>query len=102
MSGLGNSVGHLMGIPVKDATSGYRAFSRKALEIVRSCRENDFSIQLEEVLLCRKAGLRLAEVPITLGVRDVGISKFHYSIRLFWRYFLLLFFLRSRARDRRG
>ncbi len=102
LSGLGNGVGRLMGIPVKDATSGYRAFSRKALEIVRSCRENNFSIQLEEVLLCRKAGLRLTEVPITLGVRDVGISKFHYSIRLFWRYFLLLFFLRSRDGDRGG
>lgn len=102
LSGLGNSVSRLMGVPVRDATSGYRAFSRKALEIVRSCRENDFSIQLEEVLLCRNAGLRLAEVPITLGVRDVGISKFHYSLPLFWRYFLLLFFRRSRARNRRG
>jgi dolichol-phosphate mannosyltransferase len=90
LSRAGNLFGQMMGLPVRDATSGYRGFTRKGLEIISATRETDFSIQLEEVLLCRKAGLRFTEVPITLRVRAVGTSKFSYSFALFRRYGSLL------------
>lgn len=90
LSWAGNLVGRIFGIPVKDATSGYRGFSRRAFPVVLQTQENDFSIQLEEVLLAKRAGLKIKEIPITLGVREVGESKFHYSLKLFLRYALLL------------
>lgn len=90
LSWAGNLVGRIFGIPVKDATSGYRGFSRKAFQIVLQTKEKDFSIQLEEVLLAKKAGLKIKEAPITLKVREVGESKFHYSLKLFLRYARLL------------
>lgn len=90
LSWAGNLVGRIAGIPVKDATSGFRGFSRSAFKVINQCRENDFSIQLEEILLAKKAGLKFKEVPITLGVREVGESKFHYSLGLFFHYARLL------------
>ncbi|MCX5977300.1 MAG: glycosyltransferase [Coprothermobacterota bacterium] len=90
LSRAGNLFGRMMGLPVHDATSGYRGFSRRGLEVIAGTKEEDFSIQLEEVLLCKRAKLRFAEVPITLKVREVGISKFSYSFALFRRYGALL------------
>jgi len=91
LSWAGNLFGRMMGIPVRDATSGYRGFSRKAFSLVVQSQEKDFSIQLEEILLAKRAGLKFKEIPITLGVREVGESKFRYSLKLFIRYAELLF-----------
>ena len=95
----GNLFGRLLGVPVRDATSGYRAFNQKALALIAQARETDFSLQLEEILLCKAGKMKIVEVPITLGVREVGVSKFHYSLRLFFRYgrLLMRFWLRGRA-----
>lgn len=90
LSWAGNLFGRLMGIPVRDATSGYRGFSRKAFPLIVQSQEKDFSIQLEEILLAKRAGLKFKEIPITLGVREIGESKFHYSLSLFLRYARLL------------
>jgi len=90
LSWAGNLIGRLMGIPVRDATSGFRGFSKQSLSLILDCREDDFSIQLEEVLLGKKRKLHIQEVPITLRMREVGESKFHYSFKLFWRYARLL------------
>lgn len=90
ISKFGNGFGQLFfRLPVRDASSGYRALSRRAMETIK-IEVNDFSIQVEEVLRARKAGLSFSEIPIVLINRKLGVSKFNLNFMALWNYFLLL------------
>jgi dolichol-phosphate mannosyltransferase len=83
ISVVGNAVGRwMLGVPVGDLTSGFRA-ARPAVFRAISLHENGFGIQLEGSVKAYRAGFRVAEVPITLGVRKNGYSKMAYT-RAFW------------------
>lgn len=95
ISKIGNGFGKLFfRLPVRDASSGYRALNRRALESI-TIESNDFSIQVEEVLRARKLGLKFAEIPIVLVNRQLGSSKFNLNFKALWRYLVLM--LRSLA-----
>lgn len=90
ISKIGNGFGKLFfRLPVRDASSGYRGLSRKAMESI-NIESNDFSIQVEEVLRARKLGLTFSEIPIVLVNRKLGVSKFNLNFMALWNYFLLL------------
>lgn len=82
----------LSGIPVRDATSGYRAFRREVLEElgVDGLRSDGYSFQLETVLLTWRRGFTLREVPIVFTERRAGASKITRAIVLeaLWRVLL--------------
>jgi dolichol-phosphate mannosyltransferase len=63
--------------PVRDMTSGFKAFRRSVLETVplESVKANGFAFQIEMTYLCHQYGFRLVEVPITFGDRLAGQSK---------------------------
>jgi dolichol-phosphate mannosyltransferase len=83
ISVVGNAVGRrLLSVPVGDLTSGFRAARTDVFRVV-SLQENGFGIQLEGSVKAYRAGFRVAEVPITLGVRKTGYSKMAYT-RSFW------------------
>ncbi|MBI3551212.1 MAG: polyprenol monophosphomannose synthase [Elusimicrobia bacterium] len=67
----------LLGLPVEDTNSGFRAFSRKALETVspQTLRSAGPAILHETLYRARRAGLRLLEVPIEFVDRKKGESK---------------------------
>ncbi|MDP8929284.1 MAG: polyprenol monophosphomannose synthase [Actinomycetota bacterium] len=77
------------GVPVHDATSGYRAFRREVLEElgVDSLRSEGYSFQLETVLLAWREGFTIAELPITFVERRSGASKISRAIifEALWR-----------------
>jgi dolichol-phosphate mannosyltransferase len=80
---VGNAaVRRLLRIPVGDLTSGFRAGRTEIFRAIR-LEENGFGIQLEGTVKAHRAGFRVAEVPITLGVRKSGYSKMAYT-RSFW------------------
>jgi dolichol-phosphate mannosyltransferase len=80
---VGNAaVRRLLRIPVGDLTSGFRAGRTQVFRAVR-LEERGFGIQLEGTVKAHRAGFRVAEVPITLGVRKSGYSKMAYT-RSFW------------------
>ena len=80
---VGNqAVRRILGVPIGDLTSGYRA-ARTAVFRAISLQERGFGIQLEGTVKAHRAGFRVAEVPITLGVRKSGYSKMAYT-RSFW------------------
>jgi dolichol-phosphate mannosyltransferase len=80
---VGNAaVKRVLGVPVGDLTSGFRAARCEVLRAV-SLEEHGFGIQLEGTVKAYRAGFRVAEVPITLGVRKSGYSKMAYT-RSFW------------------
>lgn len=86
MSKVGNLLGRVvLRLPVKDATSGYRAGSREVFETI-SLDETGFPIQLEETIKIAAAGSRLTEIPIVLTHRNRGESKFRVSPNLIVSY----------------
>jgi dolichol-phosphate mannosyltransferase len=83
VSVVGNAaVRGLLGVPVGDLTSGFRAGRAQVFRAV-ALAEHGFGIQLEGTVKAYRAGFRVAEVPITLGVRKNGYSKMAYT-RSFW------------------
>jgi hypothetical protein len=58
--------------------------------------ETGFGIQLEATVKAHRAGFRVAEVPITLGVRKHGYSKMAYTSAFWLSYGRLLLTLALR------
>lgn len=82
----------ILGLPVRDLTSGYKAFSRKALESIdlRSVRSNGYSFQIEMTYRAARKGMKIVEVPIVFVDRRAGQSKmsrriFLEAVGVVWR-----------------
>jgi dolichol-phosphate mannosyltransferase len=74
----------ILGLPVKDLTSGYKAFSRRALEAIDlpSVRSNGYSFQIEMTFRAILRGMKVKEVPIVFVDRTAGASKMSRKIFL--------------------
>lgn len=86
----GNLYVHLLtGMPVQDATAGFRAFRRSVIEVLDmdTVRSDGYSFQLEMVLRTWRLGFRVVEVPITFVERTEGASKISRAIiaEALWR-----------------
>ena len=79
----------LLGIDVRDATSGYRLFRRSALEKIDldNVRSAGYVFQTDLVTRTLQAGLRIAEVPIDFIERVRGDSKMSSAVAFesLWR-----------------
>jgi dolichol-phosphate mannosyltransferase len=71
-----------LGIPVRDATGGYRAFRRTALEALdlADVASQGYCFQVDLAWRAVQRGLRVVEVPITFVERVRGDSKMNGSI----------------------
>jgi dolichol-phosphate mannosyltransferase len=67
----------LLGVPVRDATAGFRLFRRSALEGIdlESVQSTGYVFQTDLVVRCLRQGLRVCEVPIEFIERVRGDSK---------------------------
>lgn len=67
----------LLGMPVNDATAGYRIYRADALRTIGldSVESHGYCFQTDLTWKAVKAGLRIVEVPITFVEREVGDSK---------------------------
>lgn len=65
------------GLPVRDATGGFKCFRRRALESVRldQVRSDGYAFQIEMSYKCWKRGFTLREIPILFVDRRAGVSK---------------------------
>jgi len=84
---LNTLIPFIFGIQVSDVTNGLRAYSRAAVEsLVKSdFQTNTFISLTESILILRKSGLAIAEVPIvfanrTSGKSTVGIQELYVSL----------------------
>jgi dolichol-phosphate mannosyltransferase len=90
LSRAGNAYARLaLGIQVKDATAGFRAYRA---EVLRSLALDDvesrgYCFQIDMTLRVLDAGYRVAEVPIIFTERQRGVSKMNTRIVLeaMWR-----------------
>jgi len=69
--------GWMLGLSARDATSGYRAYHRRALERINltAVRADGYGFQVEMAYKVQRAGGVLAEVPIEFRDRTLGSSK---------------------------
>lgn len=67
----------LLGMPVNDATAGYRAYRASALETIGldQVASQGYCFQVDLTRRLVRAGLTIVEVPITFVERDLGTSK---------------------------
>jgi dolichol-phosphate mannosyltransferase len=69
--------GVILGLPVADATGGFRCYRRAVLETLQldAVRSNGYSFQIEMAYRTLRAGFRVGEIPIIFPDRRVGKSK---------------------------
>lgn len=67
----------ILGVPVRDLTTGFKAYTRKALLALEidAIRSNGYSFQIETTYRALRRGLRVVEVPIVFVDRRAGQSK---------------------------
>ncbi|MGK7312576.1 MAG: polyprenol monophosphomannose synthase [Candidatus Longimicrobiales bacterium M2_2A_002] len=72
------------GLPVSDATGGFKCFRRNVLEAIDLDRvgSEGYSFQIEMSLRAWRSGFSIGEIPIVFADRDVGESKM--SKRIIW------------------
>ncbi|MFF5205569.1 polyprenol monophosphomannose synthase [Streptosporangium sp. NPDC000396] len=79
----------MLGVPVRDATAGFRAYRSSTLEKIGldDVESQGYCFQVDLTLRTVRHGLRVAEVPITFVDRTVGASKMSRDIvaEALWR-----------------
>jgi dolichol-phosphate mannosyltransferase len=70
-----------LGLRVKDATSGFRAYSRSAAEAIAEAElpAKGFEFQVASIRLLQKKGMKAVEVPYTFQARKAGASKLGFA-----------------------
>ncbi len=72
----------ITGMPIHDATAGFKCYKRKVLESIDldSLRSNGYAFQIETNFIAWKKGFKLFEMPIVFVDRRVGVSKMNKKI----------------------
>ncbi len=84
----------ITGMPLKDATGGFKCFRREVLESLPLGRikSDGYSFQIEVNFIVWKKGFRMKEIPIVFVDRTAGTSKM--SRRIVWEAVFLVWKLR--------
>jgi dolichol-phosphate mannosyltransferase len=74
----------ILGLPVRDLTSGYKAYTRRALESIAlgSIDSNGYSFQIEMTYRAIRRGMTIKEIPIVFVDRALGHSKMSRKVFL--------------------
>jgi dolichol-phosphate mannosyltransferase len=84
----------ITGLPVHDATGGFKCFRRQVLEAIDldKVKSNGYAFQIEMSFKAWKKGFRIAEIPIVFLDRRSGVSKM--SRHIVYEAFFMLWKLR--------
>lgn len=74
----------ILGLRTRDATAGFKAWRRSALEAIDigRVRSNGYLFQEEMTYLSERLGLRIREIPIFFADRHIGLSKMTLGTKL--------------------
>jgi dolichol-phosphate mannosyltransferase len=91
----------ITGLPLHDATGGFKCFRREVLEALplQLVRSDGYSFQIEMNFHVWKRGYRMVEIPIVFTDRLVGASKM--SRRIVWEAAFMVWKLRFASIVRR-
>jgi hypothetical protein len=77
----------LAGFELRDLTSGFRYYGQRAMRLLASSEATLLDYQdLGTLLMLRRAGLRIEEVPVSMNLRAVGKSRIFHSWPSVGRY----------------
>jgi dolichol-phosphate mannosyltransferase len=67
----------VLGIGVKDCTSGFRALSLRAAKAIveGELKTADYAFQVASLFVLKKRGMKMVEIPFVFGERKIGRSK---------------------------
>jgi dolichol-phosphate mannosyltransferase len=98
--------GWVTGLPIADATGGFKCFRREVLAAIDLDRveSNGYSFQIEMSFRAWKKGFSLGEIPITFVDRDQGESKMSKKIvrEAVWRVWRLRFLAMTGRLEKKG
>jgi len=70
----------LAGFELRDLTSGFRLYRSPAISLLAASEATLLDYQdVGVLLLLRKSGMQIAEVPVSMNLRQVGRSRIFYS-----------------------
>ncbi|QQS36866.1 MAG: polyprenol monophosphomannose synthase [Ignavibacteriales bacterium] len=72
----------ITGLPIKDATGGFKCFKREVLEAIDldNVKSNGYAFQIEMSFKAWKKGFKVGEIPIIFMDREMGTSKMSKKI----------------------
>jgi len=72
----------ITGLPVRDATGGFKCFRREVLEAINldSVKSNGYTFQIEMSMRAQSLGFKISEIPIVFVDRELGQSKMSKKI----------------------
>ena len=90
----------MLGLSVRDATAGFRAYHRRALEAIPldEVRADGYGFQVEMTYLTERSGGKIVEIPIAFRDRTRGRSKMSTRIVLEALWLVTWWGIRDRVR----
>jgi dolichol-phosphate mannosyltransferase len=87
---------NVLGLKVRDTTTGFKALSRRAAETLLSVRmrSSGFIFQVESLYIFKQNGLKVVEIPFVFELREKGESKM--SDKEVWEFFRSVLAMRFR------
>jgi len=87
----------ITGLPVRDATGGYKCYRRRVLEAIDldKIKSNGYAFQIEMSFKAWKKGFSLSEIPIVFLDRSTGVSKM--SKKIIYEAMFMVWKLRFRS-----
>jgi glycosyltransferase involved in cell wall biosynthesis len=73
----------LLGERITDSTSGFRAYNRRAIEVLAECYPDDYP-EPEAIYILRRKGLCVREVPVEMRTRAGGKSSITLGRSLYY------------------
>lgn len=67
---------YFAGIPIRDASNGFRLFSRRVIDTIVIESKRGFTYSLELLVKCHRLGWKIGEVPALWYERNKGKSRF--------------------------
>jgi len=92
----------ITGMPVRDATAGFKCYRRQVLESLNldAIKSNGYSFQIETNFKAWTRGFRICEIPIIFNDRHAGVSKMskhivYEAVFLVWKLKLQYLFAKK-------
>lgn len=76
-------ISFLTGVKITDSTSGFRAYNKKMIKEFARDYPHDFP-EPEAVVLAKRVGARIIEVPVVMRKRESGFSSIRYFATLYY------------------